>query len=385
MPVLSSRISAVSDASMVSRKKEFRVTILPGDGIGPEVVAVGVRILLEVGRRFSLSLHLEEGEIGRSAVERSGVPLGAETLEKARRSDAVLLGAVGGSEPDRVGYSLRPEAGLLALRKGLDLFANLRPVKVLNPLLEASPLKAEVVAGVDLLVVRELVGGIYFGEPKGRKLSQDNEELAFNTMSYTTSQIERVARTAFDLSRGRKRRVVSVDKANVLEVSLLWREVVSRVQREYLDVELTHQYVDNCAMQLIRNPRQFDVILTENLFGDILSDEAAVLAGSIGMLPSASLGSNGSLFEPVHGSAPDIAGRDVANPLATVLSVAMMFRYAFGLPEASGLIEEAVLRTLGSGYRTADIFTEGSRRVGTREMGEKVLDEIARLHEAGTS
>lgn len=369
---------------MVTQKRAFRVTVLPGDGIGPEVVAVGVRILREVGRLFSLSLDMEMGEIGRSAVERSGVPLHAETLDKARRSHAVLLGAVGGSEPDRDDFSIRPEAGLLALRKGLDLFANLRPVKVLDPLLEASPLRAEVVAGVDLLVIRELVGGVYFGEPKGREVLHGEEEFAFNTMSYTTSAIERVTRVAFELSRGRKRRVVSVDKANVLEVSLLWREVVSRVHREYPDVELQHQYVDNCAMQLIRNPGQFDVILTENLFGDILSDEAAVLAGSIGMLPSASLGSNGSLYEPVHGSAPDIAGKDVANPLATVLSVAMMFRHAFGLPEASHLIEEAVLRTVGSGCRTADIITVGSKRIGTREMGERVLEQIVHLHESGT-
>ncbi|MEW6439463.1 MAG: 3-isopropylmalate dehydrogenase [bacterium] len=359
-------------------RREYRVTILPGDGVGPEVIAVGERVLGEVAKRFSLAAALSRGEIGQCAVERHGVPLTPETLTEAQHSDAVLLGAVGGPEPDKSRYAARPEAGLLALRKGLDLYANLRPVRILPPLVDASPLKPAWVAGADLLVVRELLGGVYFGEPRGRKSCGQGDEIAFNTMSYTASQIERVVRLAFGLARQRTRRLVSVDKANVLEVSLLWRDVVNRVRQEFQDVELSHQYVDNCAMQLIQQPRRFDVIVTGNLFGDILSDEAAVLAGSIGMLPSASLGSRGSLYEPVHGSAPDIAGKDIANPLATVLSVAMMFRYAFNVQEASELIERAVLRTLEAGYRTADIYTEGMVRVGTREMGDRVLDEIAR-------
>jgi 3-isopropylmalate dehydrogenase len=359
-----------------NRKEEFRVTVLPGDGIGPEVVETGVRILEEVARRFSLSLRLDWDEIGLAAVKRYGMPLAEETLERVKRCDAVLLGAVGGAEAESRDFSIRPEAGLLALRKGLDLYANLRPVRILSPLVDASPLKPEIVKGTDLIVVRELVGGIYFGEPRGRDTTEGGEEMALNTMAYSASQIERIARMAFSLAMERRKSVVSVDKANVLDVSLLWREVVTRVHREFPEVSLSHQYVDNCAMQLIRAPDQFDVIVTGNLFGDILSDEAAVLAGSIGMLPSASLGTHGSLYEAVHGSAPDIAGQDKANPLATILSVAQMFRYAFVMKEAAQLIEQAVFEVLERGFRTLDIPTEGARFLGTRAMGECVLEQI---------
>jgi len=366
-----------------TRKETFRVSILPGDGIGPEVVEIGVRVLEQVARRFSLVLHLDWDEIGWTAVKRYGVPLAQTTLDRAKASDAVLMGAVGAPEAEHRDFSIRPEAGLLALRKGLDLYANLRPVRILPPLLDASPLKPEIVKETDLIVVRELVGGIYFGEPRGRDITEEGEERAWNTMVYSVSQIERVVRMAFSLAMERRRRVVSVDKANVLDVSLLWREVVNRIHREFPAVVLAHQYVDNCAMQLIRAPNQFDVIVTGNLFGDILSDEAAVLAGSIGMLPSASLGDGCSLYEPVHGSAPDIAGQDKANPLATILSVALMFRYAFALNEAGELIEQAVLRTLERGFRTADIPAEGARFVGTRAMGDRVLEQIDSMNRDG--
>jgi len=366
-----------------NRNEEFRVTVLPGDGIGPEVVEAGVRILEEVARRFSVALSLDWDDIGWAAVKRYGVPLADETLDRVRKSDAVLLGAVGGAEAESKDFAIRPEAGLLALRKGMDLYANLRPVRILAPLLDASPLKPEIVKDTDLLVVRELVGGIYFGEPRGRERTEQGEERALNTMVYSVSQIERVVRMAFSLAMERRKQVVSVDKANVLDVSLLWREVVTRVHSEFPEVELGHQYVDNCAMQLIRAPEQFDVIVTGNLFGDILSDEAAVLAGSIGMLPSASLGTQGSLYEPVHGSAPDIAGQDKANPLATILSVAMMFRYAFGRKEAGALIEQAVLAALEQGFRTPDLRAEGARFVGTRAMGDCVLDQIDRIRPDG--
>ncbi len=359
------------------------MTVLPGDGIGPEVVGAGVSILEEVARRYSISLLLDRDDIGWAAVRRYGVPLADETLDRVKKSDAVLLGAVGGAEAESKDFAIRPEAGLLALRKGMDLYANLRPVRVLPPLLDASPLKPEIVGATDLLVVRELVGGIYFGEPRGRDRTEQGEERALNTMVYTVPQIERVVRMAFSLAMGRRKRVISVDKANVLDVSLLWREVVTRIHEEFPEVELDHQYVDNCAMQLIRAPEQFDVIVTGNLFGDILSDEAAVLAGSIGMLPSASLGTGGAMYEPVHGSAPDIAGQDKANPLATILSVAMMFRHTFGIGEAGDLIEQAVLSTLEKGVRTPDLHAEEARYVGTRAMGECVLEEIDRIRPDG--
>ncbi len=354
-----------------------RITLLPGDGIGPEVVAVGREIIREVAVRFSLELELDEGVIGVAALERFGDPYPAETREKVGQSRAVLLGAVGGEQTGRKEYARRPEAGLLALRESMNLFANLRPIRIQDALVPFSSLKPEVVQGTDLLVVRELLGGLYFGEPRGRGRNEQGEESAWNTMVYTEPQIERVARTAFELARTRRQSVVSVDKANVLEVSLLWREVVTRVHKDYPDVSLSHQYVDNCAMQLIRDPRQFDVILTENSFGDILSDEAAMLTGSIGMLPSASLGAASTLYEPVHGSAPDIAGRDMANPVGTILSAALMFHYALLCPEAGRCIETAVHEVLKQGFRTRDLPGEGHTIVGTREMGERILERIA--------
>jgi len=356
-----------------------RILLLPGDGVGPEVVAVARDILREVSVRFSTALLLDEGCIGVAALDRHGDPFPEETREKVRGSRAVLLGAVGGEQTGREAYARRPEAGLLALRSCMNLFANVRPVKVPDMLVSCSPLKPGVVTGTDLVVVRELLGGLYFGEPRGRERNARGEETARNTMVYSESEIERVARTAFELAMGRRKSVVSVDKANVLEVSLLWREVVTRVHRDYPEVSLSHQYVDNCAMQLIRDPLQFDVILTENMFGDILSDEAAVLTGSIGMLPSASLGAEGTLYEPIHGSAPDIAGKDVANPVGTVLSVAMLFRHALGMPEASRCIEEAVHATLAEGFRTRDLAGEGARIVGTREMGDRILERVQRV------
>jgi 3-isopropylmalate dehydrogenase len=352
-----------------------RITLLPGDGIGPEVIAVAKNVLEEVASMFSIVLELDTGLIGACAVRETGDPLPEETLAKVRRSHAVLMGAVGGEQTGSRDFHKRPEAGLLALRKSMNLFANLRPVRVLPPLVACSPVKPEIVEGTDLVVVRELIGGLYFGEPRGRS-KKGGEEVARNTMVYSESQIERVVRKAFTLAMERRKSVVSVDKANVLEVSLLWRDVTTRVHEDYPEVSLSHQYVDNCSMQLIRDPQQFDVIVTENLFGDILSDEAAVLVGSIGMLPSASLGAEGSLFEPVHGSAPDIAGRDVANPLGTILSVAMMFRYALMAPEAALWIEEAVHETLRRGYRTQDLRGSGGKIVGTREMGERVLEGV---------
>lgn len=353
-----------------------RITLLPGDGIGPEVMAVGREVLREVAGRFGLRVVLDEGLIGVAALERTGDPYPDETRQKVLRSRAVLLGAVGGAQTGRKEYARRPEAGLLALRQSMGLFANLRPVRIQDALVPLSSLKPEVVTGTDLVVVRELLGGLYFGEPRGRGAGEGGEEAAWNTMAYTAAQVERVARRAFELARTRRKSVVSVDKANVLEVSLLWREVVTRVHAEYPDVSLAHQYVDNCAMQLVRDPRQFDVILTENMFGDILSDEAAMLTGSIGMLPSASLGAERTLYEPVHGSAPDIAGRDVANPVGTVLSVALLFHYALGCPDAGRCVETAVNEVLTQGFRTRDLPGEGRTVVGTREMGERILERI---------
>ena len=367
--------------SKMSSKKTFHITILPGDGIGPEVVHVGLKVLRAVAEAVSLSLRIEEGMVGGAALDRCGTPLPQETIDKVEISDAVLLGAVGNDRWAKVDYAVRPEAGLLELRRRMDLFANLRPVRVFPQLIGASSLRPEKVEGTDIMIVRELIGGLYFGEPRGIERIEKGEERAFNTMVYTTSQIARVARRAYSLAMERKRHLTSVDKANVLEVSLLWRKVVSGLQAEYPEVTLRHLYVDNCAMQLIRDPRQFDVILTENLFGDILSDEAAMIPGSIGMLPSVSLGAHSSLYEPVHGSAPDIAGKDVANPIATVLSVAMMYRFAFSEEHAAQRIEGAVTRVLDLGYRTPDIYSEGDCMVGTHEMGDRILEQLCEIAE----
>jgi 3-isopropylmalate dehydrogenase len=346
----------------------MRLAVLPGDGIGPEIVAQACKILT----KLNLEIQLQEALVGGAAYEAAGDPLPAATLEAAKQADAVLFGAVGDPRFDRLERAKRPEQAILGLRKALGLFANLRPAQVYPELASASSLKPEVVAGLDVLIVRELTGDIYFGQPKGIR-TKGGEREGFDTMLYSESEIRRIARVGFEAARKRAGRLCSVDKANVLETSQLWRDVVIEESKNYGDVELSHMYVDNCAMQLVRSPTQFDVIVTGNLFGDILSDEASMLTGSIGMLPSASLDADGKgLYEPIHGSAPDIAGRDAANPLATILSAAMMLRYSLGRPEEAARVETAVASVLRAGYRTADIHTPGTRRVGTEEMGDAV-------------
>jgi len=346
-----------------------RVAILPGDGIGPEIIAQAMKVL----RRLGLPLELETAPLGGAGYEAAGDPLPAKTLALAKEADAILFGAVGDARYDKLERAKRPEQAILGLRKALGLFANLRPARVHAELAAASALKPEVVAGLDILIVRELTGDIYFGEPKGVR-DAGGEREGFDTMRYRESEIGRIARVAFEAARKRARRVCSVDKANVLETSQLWREVVSAEAAKYPDIELSHMYVDNCAMQLVRNPKQFDVIVTGNLFGDILSDEASMLTGSIGMLPSAALNESGKgLYEPIHGSAPDIAGRGGANPLGPILSAAMMLRYSLRTPQAAERIEGAVARVLQDGLRTADIYTEGMRKVGTEQMGDAVV------------
>ncbi|MBF0156430.1 MAG: 3-isopropylmalate dehydrogenase [Magnetococcales bacterium] len=354
-----------------------RLLLLPGDGIGIEIVNEARKLLNWLVAAGLADLVLEEGLIGGSAYDATGTPLPEATVERARVVDAVLLGAVGGPKWEGLDYGVRPERGLLGIRKALDLYCNLRPATVFPQLADASTLKPEVVSGIDIMVVRELSSGIYFGTPKGVETLADGRRRGFNTLVYTTDEIERVAHSAFQVARQRQRRVCSVDKANVLEATELWRQVVTEVRnRDYPDVALSHMYVDNAAMQLIRNPRQFDVIVTTNMFGDILSDEASMLTGSIGMLASASLGKAYALYEPIHGSAPDIAGKGVANPLATILSVAMMFRYTLGSPEVAARIEAAVSRVLDSGLRTADIMQPGMTQVGTVAMGDAVVQAM---------
>jgi 3-isopropylmalate dehydrogenase len=348
----------------------MKIAVLPGDGIGKEIVAQAVRVL----RALSLPLELEEAPVGGAGYEAAGDPLPEATLALARRADAILFGAIGGPQYDALPREKRPERGLLRLRKELGLFANLRPAQVFPELAGASSLKPELVAGLDVLIVRELTGDIYFGEPRGIGTLAGGEREGVNTMRYRESEIRRIARVAFEAARKRGKRLCSVDKANVLETTELWKQVVTELGKDYADVQLTHMYVDNCAMQLVRAPKQFDVIVTGNMFGDILSDEASMLTGSIGMLPSASLDENGKgLYEPIHGSAPDIAGKGVANPLATVLSVAMMLRYSLARPAEAERVEGAVRKVLAGGLRTADIYTEGCRKVGTREMGDAVV------------
>ena len=358
------------------------IAVLPGDGIGPEITRQATRVLDIAAQKYGLHVRMEEALIGGCAYDATGHPLPQETLDLCRQADAVLLGAVGGPKWDRIEpVSLRPEVGaLLPLRKELGLFANLRQAKLYPALASASALKPEVIGdGLDLLVVRELTGGIYFGEPRLR--TADGRK-AVDTCVYTVEEIERIARVGFEAARSRSGRLCSVDKANVLETSRLWRETVTRIAAEYPDVELSHMLVDNCAMQLVRNPRQFDVIVTENLFGDILSDEASMLTGSLGMLPSASLGEGTKgLFEPIHGSAPDIAGRNVANPLAAILSVAMLVRFSLGNEAAAAGIERAVERVLASGLRTADIAREGEPVVSTTAMGDAVVAALEAAHE----
>ncbi|MDX2099008.1 MAG: 3-isopropylmalate dehydrogenase [Leptolyngbyaceae cyanobacterium bins.59] len=355
----------------------YRITLLPGDGIGPEIMAVAVEVLKRVGQQTDLHFEFHEALIGGAAIDAVGEPLPAATLEECCKSDAVLLAAIGGYKWDTLPRNLRPETGLLGLRAGLGLFANLRPAKILPQLIDASSLKREVVEGVDIMVVRELTGGIYFGQPKGIFATEAGEKRGVNTMAYAESEIDRIGRVAFETAQKRGKRLCSVDKANVLEVSQLWRDRITQLATDYPDIELSHLYVDNAAMQLVRWPKQFDTIVTGNLFGDILSDEAAMLTGSIGMLPSASLGASGpGVFEPVHGSAPDIAGQNKANPLAQVLSAAMMLRYGLDQPEASDRIEQAVMKVLDAGYRTGDIFSEGMKLVGCQEMGQVLLEAL---------
>ncbi len=355
----------------------MKILILPGDGIGPEVVAEAVKVLRVADRRFGLGVELSEGLLGGAAIDAHGKPLPEETLAKARAADAILLGAVGGPKWDNIDRALRPEKGLLAIRAALGLFGNLRPAILYPQLAGASALKPEVVSGLDILIVRELTGGIYFGEPRGIRTLENGERQGFNTDIYSESEIRRIGRVAFEAARKRGKRLCSVDKANVLEVTVLWREVMTELAAEYPDVELSHMYVDNAAMQLVRAPRQFDVVVTGNLFGDILSDAAAMLTGSIGMLPSASLDVNGKgMYEPVHGSAPDIAGQGKANPLATVLSLAMMLRYSFGKAEAAAAIERAVGTVLDAGLRTGDIMTAGCQLVNTATMGDALCEAL---------
>jgi len=360
---------------MGESKQAFDVLVLPGDGIGIEVTEEAVKVLKAVAPRHGLTFRLSKALVGGAAIESEGAPVSDETIRMASEADAVLLGAVGGPRWDDLPTEKRPEKGLLGMRKTLDLFANLRPAQVFEPLASASTLKPEVVKGIDLLVVRELVSDLYFGEPRGIRRTAGGRE-GFNTMRYLDWEVERVARKAFEIAMGRRRKVTSVDKANVLETSGLWREVVLEVARDYPDVELDHMYVDNCSMQLIRNPAQFDVIVTGNIFGDILSDEAAMLTGSIGMLPSASLGDGVALYEPVHGSAPDIAGQGKANPLAMILSAAMMLDLSCQAPEAAASVRRAVNRVLEEGYRTGDIAEAGSKIVSCTEMGDLVAERL---------
>jgi 3-isopropylmalate dehydrogenase len=351
----------------------MKICVLPGDGIGPEITAEAVRVLKALG----LGLEMEEAHLGGCAVDATGNPYPEATQKLAQSADAVLLGAVGGPKWDTLPREQRPERGLLGIRKQLGLFANLRPAILYPELANASTLKPEVVAGLDILIVRELTGDIYFGQPRGievRDVDGQQQRFGFNTMHYTESEIRRIGRVAFEAARKRNKKLCSVDKMNVLETTQLWRDVMNELAPEYPDVELTHMLVDNAAMQLVKAPKQFDVMVTGNMFGDILSDEASMLTGSIGMLPSASLDANNKgLYEPSHGSAPDIAGKGVANPLATILSAAMMLRYTFNQEEAAQRIENAVKKVLAQGYRTGDIYEPGTNKVGTRQMGDAVL------------
>ncbi len=353
------------------------VLILPGDGIGPEIVTEAEKVLNALVQKHGLELSTKQGLIGGSAIDETGLPLPEETLASGRQADAILLGAVGGPKWDNIERSLRPERGLLAIRAGLDLYANLRPAILYEELVEASSLKPEVIGALDIMFVRELTGGIYFGQPRGIRTLDDGQREGFNTLVYKESEIERIAHTAFDVAMRRNKKVCSVDKANVLEATELWREVVTGVAKGYPEVSLEHMYVDNAAMQLVRDPGQFDVIVTTNMFGDILSDLASMLTGSIGMLPSASLNAAGKgMYEPIHGSAPDIAGKNMANPLATIISAAMMLRYSLAESAQADRIEQAVRQVLENGLRTADIYSEGMKKVSTSEMGDAVVASL---------
>ena len=351
-----------------------KIAVLPGDGIGTEIVAEALKVLDALKQHHGLQVETEEALIGGVAYDATGTPFPETTLKLCQQADSVLLGAVGGPKWEPLDYSVRPERGLLGLRSELELFANLRPAILYPQLVAASTLKPEVVSGLDIMIIRELTGGIYFGQPRGRRTNDQGQREGFNTLIYNESEIRRIGHIAFQTAQKRNRKLCSVDKANVLECTELWREVMIEVGKEYPDVELSHMYVDNAAMQLVRAPKQFDVMVTENMFGDILSDCAAMLTGSIGMLPSASLDKNGKgMYEPIHGSAPDIAGKGLANPIATILSVAMMLRYSFGDAANADRIEQAVTKALDAGYRTADIYSEGTRKVGTQEMGAAIV------------
>ncbi|MCX5836295.1 MAG: 3-isopropylmalate dehydrogenase [Deltaproteobacteria bacterium] len=359
-------------------KKRYKIAVFPGDGIGIEIVREAVKVLQTIAKCSGVAFDMEEGLIGGAAYDQCGEPLPPESMDLALKSDVVLLGAVGGPKWEALDYSVRPERALLGLRGGLGLFTNLRPIIAYDELVDASPLKRHIVQGIDIMIVRELTGDMYFGQPRGIRM-ENGLRVGINTLVYSEEEIRRIARVAFDIAGKRRKNVVSVDKANILESSQLWRDVVSEVSRDYPEISLSHMYVDNCAMQLIMNPLQFDVIVTTNMFGDILSDEAAVLNGSIGMLPSASRGYDKALYEPVHGSAPDIAGKNIANPLATILSVAMMLEYSFGMLKEAAMVEEAVRGVLKDGFRTRDIYKEGTVLVSTDGMGDQVVKKIHAL------
>ena len=363
-----------------------KITLLSGDGIGPEVSIEAEKLLRLIEKELNYKFEIEKKDFGGIAIDKHGIPLPEDTLNTCKRSDAVLLAAIGGPKYDSLPREKRPESGLLGLRSGLNAFANLRPVILFDPLLDSSTLKKEVLQGTDLIVIRELTGGLYFGRPRGIEV-RNGEKVAFNTMIYSESEIKRIAKVAFEIARKRKKKVTSIDKANVLDVSQLWKDVVIEVSKDYRDVILEHLYIDNASMQLIKNPKQFDVILAENLFGDILSDEAAMLTGSIGMLPSASLGDGTypAIYEPVHGSAPDIAGKNIANPIAMMLSVAMMFKYSFNDEKTYNSILQSVKNVLDKGYRTKDIFTSRAEvtsalLLGTKEMGELICKEFSAIN-----
>jgi 3-isopropylmalate dehydrogenase len=357
-------------------EKTYHIAVFAGDGVGPEIMKEALKVLKAVADKSDIKLYFEEGLLGGSAYDVFGVPLPDESLKLALASDAVLLGAVGGPKWEGLDYSVRPERALLGLREKLGLYANLRPVSVFEELLDASPLKKEVVQGIDIMIVRELTGDLYFGKPRGVSQDQNGKRTGINTMIYTEEEIRRIGYRAFELALKRRKNLLSVDKANVLETTELWRTVMTEIGKDYPEVTLKHMYVDNCAMQLIRNPSQFDVIVTTNLFGDILSDEAAMLTGSIGMLPSASLGPEKALYEPIHGSAPDIAGKNIANPLATILSAAMMLRHSMDRPKEADFIEKAVADVLKERWRTQDIHSAGCKLAGTEEMGNAVREKI---------
>ncbi len=356
--------------------KEYKVALLGGDGTGPDVLAEGVKVLDAVGKKYGVGFSYEPALIGGCAYDATGTPLPEETIKIARDSDAVFLGAVGDWKYDTLPPEVRPEKALLGIRKELNLFANLRPAKVFEELVSSSPLKPELVSGVDIMIIRELTGDVYFGEPKGIEV-RDGQKVGFNNMIYTAEEVERIAHVAFQTAMKRSKRLCSVDKANVLDVSRLWREVVSEIAKEYPEVELSHMYVDNAAMQIIRAPKQFDVMVTGNIFGDILSDEASMLPGSLGLLPSASLSHTTlGMYEPIHGSAPDLKGKNLVNPIATILSAAMMLKYSFAMDEASIAIEDAVKGVLKAGYRTQDIYVDGTQKVGTTQMGDLIAEAV---------